>query len=114
RRDGEGDAGVLVDVVGGRRSGQHRGLGDRVDGERNGLRRRGGDVAVVIGARRDGERDGGGIVVGGVQREAGELSRAQRDAATDDGRHVVRGVVERGGAQAADGDGGAIVGALRP
>src|SRR5258706_3507953 len=42
-----------------------------------------------------GQREAGGVVIGRMQREAGKLSLGQGDAARDDRRHVVRGVVER-------------------
>ena len=78
RGDGERDGAVFVDVVERRGGGERGRLGDRVDGQRNVLRRRGGDVAAIIGAGGDVERDVAQIVVAGMQGEADEIGLAQR------------------------------------
>ena len=55
---------------------EHRRLGDRVDGERDGLAGGVGGGCALGGVRLHGEREAGGVVIGGMQGEAGELSRA--------------------------------------
>src|SRR5260370_1215097 len=77
---------------------EHGRLGDRVDRQRDGLARSEEHTSELQSHLNLVYRLLLEKKIGRMQSEAGQLSDGQGYAAADDRRHVVRGVVERGGA----------------
>src|SRR5207244_4246341 len=84
RGDGDPDRAVLVDARRNRdrvRRRQHRLVGNRVDRHRDGLDRGVGGRPLLGALPIYGQRDRAGVVIGGVERQAGKLRRRQRQRA---------------------------------